>query len=75
MLLFGKDPGRWHARCDIDFVKYEGKERRTGAALNIVKRERIEAPLVRLIELAYDVIWPHVRERQQLVDLFFESVF
>ncbi len=73
LLLFGKDPGKWHARCGIDFVKYEGKERLTGTALNIVKREQLEAPLVRLIELAYDTIRPHVRERQQLVDLFFEE--
>lgn len=50
LLLFGKDPGRWHPRCGIDFVKFEGKERRVGAALNIVKRERLDAPLVRLIE-------------------------
>lgn len=42
-----------------------------GAELNIVKRERIEAPLVLLIEKAYETIRPHVRERQQLVDLFF----
>jgi ATP-dependent DNA helicase RecG len=73
LLLFGKDPGRWHSRCGIDFVKYEGTERRVGAALNIIKRERLEAPLVRLVEEAYHVIQPHVRERQQLVDLFFEE--
>lgn len=73
LLLFGQDPGRWHPHCGIDFVKYEGAERRVGAALNIVKRERVKAPLVRLIEQTYRVIQPHVRERQQLVDLFFEE--
>jgi ATP-dependent DNA helicase RecG len=73
LLLFGRDPARWHPRCGIDFVKYEGTERRVGAALNIVKRERIEAPLVLLIEKAYETIRPHLRERQRLVDLFFEE--
>ena len=73
LLLFGKDPGRWHPRCGIDFVKYEGTERRFGAALNIIKRERIEGPLVLLIEKAYETIRPHLRERQRLVDLFFEE--
>lgn len=73
LLLFGKDPGRWHPRCGIDFVKYEGTERRVGAALNIIKRERIEGPLVLLIEKAYETIRPHLRERQHLVDLFFEE--
>ncbi|MBW6486675.1 MAG: putative DNA binding domain-containing protein [Syntrophobacterales bacterium] len=73
LLLFGKAPGRWHPRCGIDFVKYEGTERRVGAALNIIKRERIEGPLVLLIEKAYETIRPHLRERQRLVDLFFEE--
>lgn len=71
LLLFGKDPGKWHPRCGIDFVKYEGTERRFGAELNIIKRERIDAPLLLLVEKAYETIRPHVRERQQLVDLFF----
>ncbi|MCX5916925.1 MAG: putative DNA binding domain-containing protein [Deltaproteobacteria bacterium] len=73
LLLFGKDPGRWHPRCGIDFVKYEGAQRRVGAELNIIKRERLEAPLVLLIEKAYETIKPHLRERQRLVDLFFEE--
>jgi len=32
------------------------------AALNIIKRERIEGPLVLLIEKAYETIRPHLRE-------------
>jgi ATP-dependent DNA helicase RecG len=73
LLLFGSDPLRWHPRCGIDFVKYEGTEREHGARLNIVKRERLEAPLVRLVEGAYRAIAPHVRERQRLHDLFFRE--
>ncbi len=73
LLLFGKDPGRWHPRCGIDFVKCEGTGRKFGADLNVVKRVRLDAPLVRLIEEAYHSIQPHVRERQKLVDLFFEE--
>ena len=73
LLLFGKDPGRWHPRCGVDFVKYEGAERRFGAELNIVKRQWLEAPLMRLIGTAYRAIEPHIRERQRLFDLFFEE--
>ncbi|OGW17479.1 MAG: hypothetical protein A3G93_06405 [Nitrospinae bacterium RIFCSPLOWO2_12_FULL_45_22] len=71
LLLFGKDPLRWHPRCGIDFIKYEGTERKTGRALNIVKRVRLELPLVRLIEEAYKAISAHIKERQYLHDLFF----
>ena len=73
LLLFGEDPGRWHPRCGIDFVKYEGTERRYGAELNVIKREWIEAPLVTLLERTFETIRPHIRERQRLVDLFFEE--
>lgn len=71
LLLFGKDPHRWHPRCGIDFVRWEGTVRKHGAELNITKRIRIEHPLSILIEKAYEAIQPFIRERQQLHDLFF----
>ncbi|MDQ7029465.1 MAG: putative DNA binding domain-containing protein [Ardenticatenia bacterium] len=75
ILLFARDPLRWHPACYIDFVKWEGTERRFGAELNVIKRERIEGPLPLLIERAFETVWPHIRERQRLVDLFFEERF
>lgn len=71
LLLFGRDPGRWHERAGIDFVRWEGKERKSGAALNIAKRFRIEAPLSVLPDKAFEAIKPFIRERQYLHDLFF----
>lgn len=73
LLLFAKDPSRWHPRCGIDFVKYEGTERQHGSALNVVKRIRFEAPLCRLIDEAVGRIKEHIRERTILHDLFFRE--
>lgn len=73
LLLFAKDPTRWHPRAGIDFVKYEGTERRHGAALNVVKRIRFEAPLFRLIDETVGRIKEHIRERTLLHDLFFRE--
>jgi ATP-dependent DNA helicase RecG len=73
LLLFGKDPALWHPRCGIDFVKYDGVERRHGAALNVVKRIRFEAPLARLVDEAVGRIKEHIRERTILHDLFFRE--
>ena len=56
LLLFGKDPIRWHPRCGIDFVRYEGTERRYGREINIIKRVRIEVPLIKIIEEAFQTI-------------------
>lgn len=75
LLLFGRDPLRWHPRGGLDFVRYEGKARETGARLNVVGRERVEAPLATLIEVACNIVRPHVRERQRLHDLFFAERF
>lgn len=71
LLLFGSDPARWHDRCGIDFVRWEGTERKSGAELNVAKRFRVEAPLAVLLERAFEAIRPFIRERQQLHDLFF----
>jgi ATP-dependent DNA helicase RecG len=73
LLLFAKDPSRWHPRCGIDFVKYEGTERQHGASLNVVKRIRFEAPLCRLIDESVGRIKEHIRERTILHDLFFRE--
>jgi ATP-dependent DNA helicase RecG len=64
---------RWHPRCGIEFVKYEGPERQYGAALNVVKRLRFDGPLVRLIDEAVGRIKEHIRERTILHDLFFRE--
>ncbi len=73
LLLFGRTPSRWHPRCGIDFVRWQGTERRHGVDLNVVKRFSIEAPLCTLIRKAYDAIQPQIPERQNLQDLFFKE--
>jgi ATP-dependent DNA helicase RecG len=73
LLLFAKDPSRWHPRAGIDFVKYEGAERQHGSSLNVVKRIHFEAPLIRLIDEAVGRIKEHIRERTILHDLFFRE--
>jgi len=73
LLLFAKEPSRWHPRSGIDFVKYEGAERQHGGSLNVIKRIRFEAPLVRLIDQAVGRIKEHIRERTILHDLFFRE--
>jgi len=73
LMLFGRNPLRWHQRCGIDFVRWEGKERKSGAELTSLKRFSVEAPLSALIERAFDSIKPFIRERQKLHDLLFST--
>jgi ATP-dependent DNA helicase RecG len=71
LLLFGRQPTRWHARCGINFVRWSGKERKFGTELNVEKRLQVDGPLATIIEKAYDTIKPFIRERQQLQNLLF----
>jgi ATP-dependent DNA helicase RecG len=73
LLLFAKDPSRWHPRCGIDFVKYDGTQRGLGSSINVVKRIRFEVPLCRLIDEAVGRVKEHIRERTVLHDLFFRE--
>lgn len=73
LLLFAKDPMRWHPRFGVDFVKYEGGDRQFGRSLNVTKRIRIEKPLWTIIDEAVGRIREHIRERKVLHDLFFQE--
>lgn len=75
LLLFARDPLAFHPRCGVDFLKYEGRERRYGKDLNLVARLRIEAPLFKLIDEASQVIRKHVKERAVPHDLFYVEKF
>ncbi|OGS05719.1 MAG: hypothetical protein A3G41_06155 [Elusimicrobia bacterium RIFCSPLOWO2_12_FULL_59_9] len=71
LLLFAKDPERWHEKAYVEYIRFRGTQREHGAKLNIVQRERISAPLAELSEKVVEKIKPHIGQRQVLHDLFF----
>lgn len=71
LLLFAKDPERWHEKSYAEYIRFRGTQREHGAKLNIVQRERISAPLAELSEKVVEKIKPHIGQRQVLHDLFF----
>lgn len=73
LLLFAREPTRWHPRCGIDFVKYEGTERGNGRSLKVVRRVRVDRPLWTLVDEAVGRIREHIRERMVMHDLFFRE--
>jgi len=73
LLLFAKDPERWHEKAYVEYIRFRGTEREHGAKLNIVQRERISAPLAELSEKVVEKIKPHIGQRQVLHDLFFSE--
>ncbi len=73
LLLFAKDPERWHEKAYVEYIRFRGTQREHGAKLNIVRRERISAPLAELSEKVKEAIKPHIGQRQVLHDLFFSE--
>ncbi|PIR15801.1 MAG: hypothetical protein COV48_12350, partial [Elusimicrobia bacterium CG11_big_fil_rev_8_21_14_0_20_64_6] len=73
LLLFAKDPERWHEKAYVEYIRFRGTRREHGAKLNIVRRERISAPLGELSEKVVEKIKPRIGQRQVLHDLFFSE--
>lgn len=71
LLLFAKDPEKWHPKSHVEYLRFRGTARGHGAQLNVIGRQRIVAPLVVLPEKTVVVVSPHIGQRQTLHDLFF----
>ena len=53
ILLFAKDPERYIPNASVRYVRYEGRERRSGREFNVIKDQRFEGGIHALIrELA-----------------------
>lgn len=73
LLLFARDPRRWHPKAVVEFIRFEGVKRGHGRGLNIKGRQTIAAPLTELPEKVLAAVKPHIGQRQILHDLFFSE--
>ncbi|MBM3947318.1 MAG: hypothetical protein FJ315_08000 [SAR202 cluster bacterium] len=73
LLLFARDPRRWHDHPEITIVRYAGRERGLGEHYRALPPQRVEKPLVRLVEAAYAVLREQFQNRVILENLFFEE--
>jgi ATP-dependent DNA helicase RecG len=74
LLLFAKEPARWHPRAGIRIFRVQGIERRHGAQRNVNELARLEAPLARLIDEANERCRAQIRRSEKLHDLFFREI-
>ncbi len=66
ILLFGKYPQRFFPRARVRFIRYEGKEERTGAQMNVIKDVTFEGRILQQIQNAVDYIQTQIKERTYL---------
>lgn len=66
ILLFGKNPQKWLDLARVRILRYEGEEEKTGAALNLIKDEKIVGPIINQIESSKVIINSILRDFTQL---------
>lgn len=60
LLLFAKNPTKWHPRLQIRILKVDGDALRTGEEYNVITDELISGNILTLIETAWDALRPHL---------------
>ena len=60
LLLFAKDPMRWHPRLQIRILKVEGVELKTGAQYNAKSDQTVSGNIVELIEKGWEGLRPQL---------------
>lgn len=61
ILVFGKEPTAFLPNARIRFIRYEGREKKTGADMNIIKQVDITGPLPNMLKQVQDTIKSQLR--------------
>lgn len=73
LLLFGKDPLRWHPRLQVRILKVEGTDMGTGDKYNVKKDEEVTDNILNLIETSWEFLRPHLTETRFSRDALFKT--
>ena len=60
LLLFAREPERWHPRLLIRVVKVKGTELGTGEDFNVISDEIITGNIINLVEKGWEGLRPHL---------------
>lgn len=73
MLLFAKEPNRWHPRLQIRIIKVAGTELRSGPQYNAKSDQTVTGNILELIEKGWDSLRPQLVQTRLGKDARFES--
>ncbi|PCE33296.1 ATP-binding protein [Burkholderia ubonensis] len=60
LLLFAKNPTKWHPRLQVRILKVDGDEVKTGEAYNIVSDQTTHGNILTLVDSAWEALRPHL---------------
>jgi ATP-dependent DNA helicase RecG len=60
LLLFAKEPTKWHPRVQIRIIKVEGNELKTGEEYNVISDESVTGNILTLVDKSWEKLRPHL---------------
>ncbi|RZK38674.1 MAG: hypothetical protein EOO90_21495 [Pedobacter sp.] len=73
LLLFAKNPSKWHPRLQVRVIKVADTVLKSGEEFNVVFDEEITDNIVKLIESSWEIIRPHLTETRFLKQALFKT--
>lgn len=73
LLLFAKNPHRWHPRLQVRILKIAGTELRSGTDYNVVSDSEVTGNILKLLEASWEQLRPHLTETRFSSDAVFHS--
>jgi len=74
VILFAKDPNRWHPRLQVRIIKVNGLELRSGAQYNVKSDQTVTGNLLELIERGWDSLRPQLVQTRLGMDARFGPI-
>lgn len=73
LMLFAKNPNKWHPRLQVRILRINGTEIKSGEEFNVVKDEEVTDNIIRLIESSWELLLPHLTETRFSKDAIFRT--
>jgi ATP-dependent DNA helicase RecG len=73
LLLFAREPHRWHPRLQVRVLKINGTEIKTGEQYNVIADQETTDNILNLLETSWDLVRPHLTETRFSRDALFRS--
>ncbi len=73
LLLFARQPNKWHPRLQVRVLKINGTEMRSGEDFNVVVDEEASDNIITLLESSWDLLRPHLTETRFSKEALFRS--
>lgn len=62
LLLFAKEPTKWHPRIQIRIIKVDGNELKTGEEYNVILDELVTGNILTLVDKSWEALRPHLTQ-------------